>query len=86
MLIQAIRGFDHDPLSWKRARTGMVGGQRLDGKRLIWWNFVATSRERIEAAKLAWAREQFPRIPGETERIPLPAGSSADELVKFSSN
>ena len=32
---------------------------------------------RIEAAKLAWAREQFPRIPGETERIPLPAGSSA---------
>ena len=56
----------------------MVGGQRLDGKRLIWWNFVATSRERIEAAKLAWAQKQFPLIPGETERIPLPAGSLAD--------
>jgi hypothetical protein len=79
MLIQAIRGFGHDPLSWKRARMGMVGGQRLDGKRLIWWNFVATSRERIKVAKLAWAREQFPRIP-------FPAGSLADELVKFSSN
>ncbi|MDG4553211.1 MAG: pirin family protein [Candidatus Competibacter sp.] len=55
----------------------LLGGQRLDGKRLIWWNFVATSRERIEAAKVAWAQEQFPLVPGETERIPLPAGSLA---------
>jgi len=59
-------------------RLMLIGGQRLDGKRLIWWNFVATSRKRIEAAKIAWAQERFPLIPGETERIPLPAGSLAD--------
>ena len=58
------------------ARFMLIGGQRLDGKRIIWWNFVATSRERIETAKIAWAQEQFPLVPGETERIPLPDGSN----------
>ena len=32
-------------------RLMLIGGQRLDGKRLIWWNFVATSRERIEGGQ-----------------------------------
>ena len=58
-------------------RLMLIGGQRLDGKRWIWWNFVATSRERIEAAKIAWAQEQFPLVPGEIERIPLPNGPGA---------
>jgi len=50
----------------------LIGGQRLEGHRFIGWNFVATRRERIDAAKRAWARDEFPRVPGETERIPLP--------------
>jgi redox-sensitive bicupin YhaK (pirin superfamily) len=37
------------------ARLMMLGGATLGGPRHIWWNFVASSRERIEAAKAAWA-------------------------------
>jgi redox-sensitive bicupin YhaK (pirin superfamily) len=53
----------------------ILGGAPLDGPRFVWWNFVATSRDKIEAAKLAWNgrdKQVFPDIPGETEWIPLP--------------
>ena len=53
-------------------RVMLIGGQRLEGRRFMGWNFVSTRRDRIDAAKLAWARDEFPRVPGETERIPLP--------------
>ena len=50
----------------------LLGGASL-GERHIWWNFVSSSEERIDAAKLAWREERFPTVPGdETERIPLP--------------
>jgi redox-sensitive bicupin YhaK (pirin superfamily) len=54
------------------ARVAIVGGDPLDGPRVVWWNFVASSRERIEAAKARWRDDAFPRVDGETERIPLP--------------
>ena len=44
------------------------------GRRYIWWNFVASSKERIEQAKSDWAEHRIPPVPGETERIELPAG------------
>ena len=50
----------------------LAGGAKMDGARFIWWNFVASSRERIERAKADWREERFPPVPGETERIPLP--------------
>jgi redox-sensitive bicupin YhaK (pirin superfamily) len=50
----------------------LLGGAPLDGPRYIWWNFVASTKERIEAAKERWRRDEFPAVPGETERIPLP--------------
>jgi redox-sensitive bicupin YhaK (pirin superfamily) len=50
----------------------LVGGARMDGHRYIWWNFVASSRERIEQAKADWRDDRFAAVPGETERIPLP--------------
>jgi hypothetical protein len=50
----------------------LLGGSRFPTPRLIWWNFVASSQERIERAKERWANRQFPPIPGETEFIPLP--------------
>jgi redox-sensitive bicupin YhaK (pirin superfamily) len=50
----------------------LLGGAKMDGPRFIWWNFVASSKERIERAKAEWREDRFPRIPGETERIPLP--------------
>jgi redox-sensitive bicupin YhaK (pirin superfamily) len=50
----------------------LIGGEKADGERLIWWNFVASSRELIEDAKQRWRDGRFARVPGETEFIPLP--------------
>jgi redox-sensitive bicupin YhaK (pirin superfamily) len=49
-----------------------MGGAALEGPRHIWWNFVSSSKERIEQAKHDWKMGRFPEIPGETEIIPLP--------------
>jgi hypothetical protein len=54
------------------ARLMLVGGDPLDGERFVWWNFVASSRERIDRAKEAWRAQRFAAVPGETEFIPLP--------------
>ncbi|MCU0974923.1 MAG: pirin family protein [Steroidobacteraceae bacterium] len=54
------------------ARAMLVGGEPADGPRYIWWNFVASSRERIEQAGRDWQAGRFPRVPGESEFIPLP--------------
>jgi hypothetical protein len=48
------------------------GGDRADGPRHIFWNFVSSSRERIEAAKADWRAGRLEQVPGETELIPLP--------------
>lgn len=54
------------------ARMMLLGGAALDGKRIIWWNFVASSGELIEDAKRRWREGRFPPVPGDTEFIPLP--------------
>ena len=56
----------------RAARAMLCGGDPLDGERHVWWNFVSSSRERIEAAKKRWRAQQFGAVPGETEFIPLP--------------
>ena len=53
-------------------RAMLLGGDRFPTPRFIWWNFVASSRERIEQAKQRWAKREFAAVPGETEFIPLP--------------
>lgn len=53
-------------------RAMLLGGERFPTPRYIWWNFVASSHERIERAKQRWEKRQFPAVPGETEFIPLP--------------
>ncbi|SDG83201.1 pirin family protein [Paraburkholderia phenazinium] len=50
----------------------VLGGEKLDGERFIEWNFVASSREKIEQAKLAWTNQEMGHVPGESEWIPLP--------------
>jgi len=55
-----------------RTRAMLLGGAHFPTPRFIWWNFVASSQERIERAKERWERQQFPAVPGETEFIPLP--------------
>lgn len=54
------------------ARMMLLGGATLEGKRYIWWNFVSSSRERIEQAKEDWAQGRFKPVPDETELTPLP--------------
>ena len=54
-------------------RAMLLGGSRFPTPRHIWWNFVASSHERIEHAKERWAKREFPPVPGETEFIPLPS-------------
>ena len=71
-----------DRVSLKAGRTGarlmILGGATMDGPRYLWWNFVASSQERIEAAKEAWragdwehGRFQLP-VDDNAEFIPLP--------------
>ena len=54
------------------ARVALIGGAPLDGRRHLWWNFVSSSKERLEQAKADWKEGRFPAVPGETEFIPLP--------------
>ncbi len=58
------------------ARLMLLGGARFTTPRLISWNFVGSSAERIEQARHDWRernRGRFPDVPGdETEFIPLP--------------
>jgi redox-sensitive bicupin YhaK (pirin superfamily) len=54
------------------ARLMLLGGAPLDGPREIWWNFVSSSAERLERARLDWREQRFASVPGDAERIPLP--------------
>jgi redox-sensitive bicupin YhaK (pirin superfamily) len=54
------------------ARFVILGGEPLTEPRYVWWNFVSSSRSRIEQAKTDWRMGRFERVPGETEFIPLP--------------
>jgi redox-sensitive bicupin YhaK (pirin superfamily) len=51
----------------------LFGGASLGSKRYIWWNFVSSSKERIEQAKEEWKTGRFDIVPGDEEEfIPLP--------------
>lgn len=55
------------------ARIIVMGGASLDGPRYLWWNFVSSSKDRIEQAKQDWLNGKFAPIPGDNdEYIPLP--------------
>jgi redox-sensitive bicupin YhaK (pirin superfamily) len=55
------------------ARLIVLGGETLSGPRHIWWNFVATSKEKIDAAKDAWMKGDF-----EHGRFRLPPGDDGE--------
>src|SRR5262249_22274017 len=54
------------------AKLMLLGGAPMDGPRHIWWNFVSSSKERIEQAKAQWRDSRFAMVPGDPEFIPLP--------------
>lgn len=49
-----------------------LGGDPLDGHRIVWWNLVASRPELIEAAKERWRKGEFAMVAGDEEFIPLP--------------
>jgi redox-sensitive bicupin YhaK (pirin superfamily) len=54
------------------ARLMLLGGAPLDGERYLWWNFVSSSKDRIEQAKTDWKSGRFTMVPGDPEFILLP--------------
>lgn len=50
----------------------IFGGEPFPEERFIFWNFVSSSKETLEEAKHKWEAQEFPKIPGETEYVPLP--------------
>jgi len=60
-------------LATAQSRLMLLGGEPMDGPRHIWWNFVSSSRDRIDAAKADWKGKRFPLVPGDSDEfIPLP--------------
>lgn len=56
-------------------RVMLLGGEAFATRRHVWWNFVSSSRERIDQAKEDWREGRFPLVPGDSEEfIPLPEG------------
>jgi hypothetical protein len=65
------------------ARAILFGGAPLDGPRHLWWNFVSSSKERIERAKQDWKDGKFGLIPGDDQEfIPLPEEKKPAEEKK----
>jgi hypothetical protein len=60
-------------LATAQSRLILLGGEPMDGPRHIWWNFVSSSKDRINAAKSDWKAKRFASVPGDSEEfIPLP--------------
>ena len=53
-------------------RLMVIGGEPLDGRRFIWWNFVSSKKERIVQASQDWEGQAMATVPGDAEFIPLP--------------
>lgn len=51
----------------------IFGGEVFPEERFIYWNFVASDKALIEAAKERWKEQRFEKVPGETEFVPLPS-------------
>ncbi|MGL4312875.1 MAG: pirin-like C-terminal cupin domain-containing protein, partial [Sphingomonas sp.] len=66
--------------SARGGRVMLCGGEAFATPRHVWWNFVSSSRDRINQAKDDWKAQRFAKVPGdEQEFIPIP------EVVKTSS-
>jgi redox-sensitive bicupin YhaK (pirin superfamily) len=50
----------------------IFGGDPFPEERIIYWNFIASTKELIEKAKEKWLAQTFDKVPGETEFVPLP--------------
>ncbi len=71
VMLVARRGAAPTLIARETARLVVIGGEPV-GPRHIWWNFVSSSKERIERAKDDWRAMRFGTVPGDDEFIPLP--------------
>lgn len=71
VMLVATPGQPLDIVAVADSRVMIIGGES-PGERHVWWNFVSSSRERIERAKNDWRDGHFDRVPGDDEFIPLP--------------
>ena len=71
VLAAAARGATVRLTANEDSRVMVIGGDPV-GERKIWWNFVSSSPERMERAKLDWKEGRFDGVPGDDEFIPLP--------------
>ena len=59
------------------ARLILLGGATMNEDRYIWWNFVSSSKDRIEEAKEAWKKADWENGP-----FALPAGDT-EEFIEI---
>ncbi|EFG2886106.1 pirin family protein, partial [Escherichia coli] len=73
-VLLVLRPGDEIVVSSERGAHFMLfGGAAMGSERYIWWNFVSSSKERIEQAKEEWKTGKFDIVPGDEEEfIPLP--------------
>lgn len=70
--VAVLRPGDVELCATERSHVMLFGGASL-GTRLIDWNFVASTKERIDRARDAWKRQEFPKIPTDHDDfIPYP--------------
>ncbi|WP_448662122.1 pirin family protein [Sphingomonas sp. CJ20] len=74
MTLYVLRPGTHATLRSERgARVMLCGGEAFTTPRHVWWNFVSSSRDRINQAKEDWKAGSFPKVPGDDkEFIPIP--------------
>lgn len=71
-LLVFTKGVDPVLIAKETSTLMLLGGEPL-GERFIWWNFVSSSRERIEQAKADWQAGRIPLPPNDNaEFVPLP--------------
>lgn len=52
----------------------IFGGESFPEERFIDWNFVATSKDTLAAARQKWKNQEFDKIPGDSEEfVPYPS-------------
>ena len=71
MMAIARPGGTLDLAASSESKVMVVGGETI-GERTVWWNFVSSSKERIEQAKADWQEKRFAAVPDDEEFIPLP--------------
>lgn len=72
---QILVAKDHKLCEFEIAQNTTIyvfGGEPFQEDRHIHWNFVASDKSIIEKARDDWQNQRFPKVPGETEYVPLP--------------